>query len=125
MRGEKPKPPGLFRKILMKVVHARDREYALSDLEEEFGERCAQYGVLRARWWYRRQVLTSLAPALRGRFVRRPHSRRATAEPFSGASSNVVSFILSGAVIREAKNSGRVCPDTSSMMKPRNAVFIP
>ena len=34
--GKDAKPPRWSRNVLEKVLHAHDREYALSDLEEEF-----------------------------------------------------------------------------------------
>jgi hypothetical protein len=85
-RRTEARPPRLSRKILEKVLHAHDREYALSDLEEEFGERCGRNGATRARWWYRRQVMMSLVPALRGRFVKRANQARAITDPSSVAS---------------------------------------
>lgn len=85
-RRTEARPPRVSRKILEKVLHAHDREYALGDLEEEFGERCGQNGATRARWWYRRQVMTSLVPALRGRFVKRASQARAITDPSSVAS---------------------------------------
>ena len=72
--GAGARPPRISRKILGAVLHAQDRTYALSDLAEEFEARCVSDGLLRARWWYRKQVMMSLVPAFLGRFVRRPSS---------------------------------------------------
>ena len=80
---ERPSPPRLSRLILSLALDRRDRAYALSDLEEEFAERCAANGARRARRWYRGQVVSSIAPALRGRFV----SRREPAGPLPSQTS--------------------------------------
>lgn len=71
MSERTPTPPRLVRSLLSAALHAHDRPFALADLDEEFSERALERGTPSARWWYRRQVLASLAPALRGRFVRR------------------------------------------------------
>ncbi len=64
-------PPSLARTILSACLAEPDRRYALADLDEEFVQRVAERGPAHARWWYRRQVATSMIPALASRMVER------------------------------------------------------
>jgi len=72
------RPPAVFRALLAATLHPLDRSYALADLDEEFDDRCQHGGRFSAGWWYRKQVVRSFAPAIRGRFVKRDLSERQT-----------------------------------------------
>ena len=66
-RSRPPEPPRLARALVARLLPARDREFLLGDLEEAFQARAAEPGgAARARQWYWRASLASLA-ALRRR----------------------------------------------------------
>ncbi len=58
------RPPRLAERLVAWSVPERDRDAMLGDLAEELAERAATQGALRARAWYWRQALASLAPNL-------------------------------------------------------------
>ncbi len=58
------RPPRLWERAMGLLLPAADRVEALGDLHEEFLERLATHGPRAARRWYRRQVASSLRPAL-------------------------------------------------------------
>jgi putative ABC transport system permease protein len=59
--------PRGWERLLRCLLPAAQRDAALGDAHEEFGRRAARGGAVAARRWYRRQVLASLAPALKHR----------------------------------------------------------
>lgn len=67
-----PPAPRLWARLLRLVLHADDRRYALSDLEDGFERRARETNTDEARAWYRRQVARSILPALGSRWSRRP-----------------------------------------------------
>ncbi len=64
--------PRLWAGLLRLVLHADDRRYALSDLEDGFERRVRETDARSANAWYRRQVVRSVIPALGSRWARRP-----------------------------------------------------
>jgi predicted permease len=61
-------PARLYLWLIERALPARDREAAVGDLIEEF-HRLAAVDVAAARRWYRRQVLRSLLPGLKRRWM--------------------------------------------------------
>lgn len=66
-----PGAPRLWAGLLRLVLHADDRRYALSDLEDGFERRVREADARSASAWYRRQVVRSVIPALGSRWARR------------------------------------------------------
>lgn len=62
-----PPPPRLSRLLLRLVLHRNDTDCALSDLEEEFEQRCRRDGPRPAVRWYRSQARRSVWPAIQRR----------------------------------------------------------
>src|SRR5919112_6030065 len=54
--------PWFSRRLVGRLVHARDREHFINDLDDAFAARAERDGIVSARRWYRRQVLSSLPP---------------------------------------------------------------
>ena len=52
----------MMRWLLRWLVHPRDREHFIADLDDAFAIRVERDGIAASRRWYRRQVLSSLAP---------------------------------------------------------------
>ena len=57
-RGKSARPPALSRRLLERVLPPRDRDSFPGELDELFERRAAEKGPMRARWWYRAQVLS-------------------------------------------------------------------
>jgi predicted permease len=75
-------PPRLGRYLMGLVTSAKDRSYALSDLEEDFELIARRHGPGPARRWYWRQVFSSVLPGLRRRLASsRPAIRQRTVRP--------------------------------------------
>ena len=62
------KPPRLASAALALLYPEPLLEAVAGDLEEEFRDRAEDNGVAKARHWYWRQVVCSLAPAMRRRW---------------------------------------------------------
>jgi predicted permease len=62
--GSNDRPPRLARALLRLALPAADRAAALSDIDEEFEDRCSRDGRRRAVRWYRAQVRRSLWPSI-------------------------------------------------------------
>ena len=60
-------PPRAYRNWLRRLAPDDVRESLLADLDEGFARQHQQHGLRRARRWYRRQLITGLAPLLRMR----------------------------------------------------------
>jgi len=59
-------PPRLARAILSRVLPAADRDAVIGDLDEEYRRTIVgMVGPRRAAWWYWRQALLSVPPAVR------------------------------------------------------------
>ena len=56
--------PALYRWLLRLFAPAAEREWLLSDLDEEAATRADAHGAREARAWSRRQVLASIRPLL-------------------------------------------------------------
>lgn len=54
------RPPFIWQLILRLIVHHSDQQFVEGDLEETFHEIADEYGVRRARQWYRSQVVRSI-----------------------------------------------------------------
>ncbi|MEJ2203338.1 MAG: ADOP family duplicated permease [Gemmatimonadota bacterium] len=68
--GRRPEGvPRALTRLLEWVCPAEDRSFVLSDLRQEFEERCEAEGLRAARRWYRDQVARSILPCL-GRRIR-------------------------------------------------------
>ncbi|NKB89579.1 MAG: FtsX-like permease family protein [Acidobacteria bacterium] len=67
-----PRPNRFWGWLLSLVVHADDRCFARDDLADGFETRLRESGASTANSWYRQQVVRSLLPSLRDRWVRRP-----------------------------------------------------
>lgn len=52
----------MMRWLLRWLVHPRDREHFIADLDDGFATRVERDGIALARRWHRRQVLSSIAP---------------------------------------------------------------
>lgn len=62
---EAPRPPRNY-ELLLHLFLPRDQcEFIVGDLEERYHKIVARLEVRRARWWYRKQVFTSLWPLFR------------------------------------------------------------
>ena len=77
---DQPAPPRWSSRLLGMLLPSRYRDQQLGDLSEGFHARGTRSGYGEARRWYRRQVLTSLGPALRLRIrhLRPPALSRST-----------------------------------------------
>ena len=53
-------PPKCVTELLENLLPQKNKLDILGDLQEEFEERCAQFGYKKAAWWYRWQVLKTL-----------------------------------------------------------------
>jgi predicted permease len=94
-------PPRFARLVLTRVLHPLDRPYALADLADEFEERIRDAGRRKACMWYRRQVLTSLVPALLGRIGRRRASSTSPSGPDRGHGRSVMPSTSIGTVLSD------------------------
>ncbi|HEY4132320.1 MAG TPA: ABC transporter permease, partial [Gemmatimonadaceae bacterium] len=73
-RGESArKPPAIATWLVRRASPAAERQFILGDLREAFDERVASIGLARARRWYWRDALASLAPLAARRFFIATH----------------------------------------------------
>lgn len=63
--------PAVARWLARALTPAVYRESLLADLDDEFAQHVRAHGLRRARWWYRAQVVQSVLPLARTRWVRR------------------------------------------------------
>ena len=54
--------PWFGRLLVRLLVHSRDRDHVVADLDDSFGARVERHGLASAKHWYRRQILSSLLP---------------------------------------------------------------
>jgi predicted permease len=73
-------PPGNWERLLAWLMPDEQRDAVLGDAAEELAARARRDGPAAARWWYRRQVVRSVPPALLHRMRRargaRVHNER-------------------------------------------------
>jgi putative ABC transport system permease protein len=95
-RSSPPEPPRLAHALVARLLPARDREFLLGDLEEGFQARAAEPGgAARARKWYWRASLASLAALRRrDRAEWRPHVPRIKGD---GVMKNILRDVRQGA----------------------------
>jgi predicted permease len=77
-RTRADEPPRAAAWLLGRLLHPADRDCALSDLDEEFEERCEREGESAARRWYWDQTRRSIVPSLARRLSARRLARSAT-----------------------------------------------
>lgn len=64
-------PPGISERVLYFLMPSKDGASTAGDLEEEFCHLIVpKFGLRYGRWWYRKQVFSSVWPVLRGRAVK-------------------------------------------------------
>ena len=118
----KPPVSPFYRWLLRLAAPANEREWLLSDLDEESAARAPAAGEREARRWSRRQVLASVGPLLFGRMeatVR--HTRSALMSVWRGLGSDV---LLAGRRLREAPGFAVICIATLALgIGANTAVF--
>lgn len=90
--------PRVARAIIRSCAGREDRAWLVADLDELYATRLARDGRVRADWWYRKQVVRSIAPLL----VRRMQTALPGHAPMPSPTPSPERFASSSAALRHA-----------------------